>query len=327
MTLLLRQKAIKSLEFVTLFVEYLNDNIDTEYKLKPLLAIIDEILEEFYQHSYWGYSLPNYLSAAHNTHPNYAEYLNDRHTLTVEEMNDIFDMMDDDKRFYYDKNYIEDLYIRYLSLDKVQENRREELAKKLARKKILLIAPGKSSVDEKDKLIEFATHNDVVVVSVNYDYPYVSTDYIFISNLRRFRELDKDKRSKCIVTSNISGDKIYLQTDYSELLNGSEMVQDNAGLMAIRFFQLCGVKSIYVAGMDGYSHETKSNFGDSRMAFIAKNAVLDEMNIGISMVLGEYSKEVDIQFLTRKKYVTKGVLKDTMDSNDIEKDIGAILND
>ena len=79
-----------------LFVQYLNDNADGNYDIKPLLSIIDEILNEFYQRNYWGYSLPNYLSATHNAHPNYAGYLDDKKTLTVENMNEIFDMMDED---------------------------------------------------------------------------------------------------------------------------------------------------------------------------------------------------------------------------------------
>lgn len=98
-----------------LFVQYLNDNADSNYDIKPLLSIIDEILNEFYQRNYWGYSLPNYLSAAHNAHPNYAGYLDDKKTLTVENMNEIFDMMDEDKKVSYDKNYIEELYLRYMA--------------------------------------------------------------------------------------------------------------------------------------------------------------------------------------------------------------------
>ena len=66
-----------------LFVQYLNDNADGNYDIKPLLSIIDEILNAFYQRNYWGYSLPNYLSAAHNAHPNYAGYLDDKKTLGI----------------------------------------------------------------------------------------------------------------------------------------------------------------------------------------------------------------------------------------------------
>ena len=70
-----------------LFVQYLNENVCNKYDIKPLLSIIDEILNEFYQRNYWGYSLPNYLSAAHSAHPNYAGYLDDKKTLTIENMN------------------------------------------------------------------------------------------------------------------------------------------------------------------------------------------------------------------------------------------------
>lgn len=87
-----------------LFVEYLNENAGKNYKLKPILTLIDEILNEFYQRNYWGYSLPNYISASHNAHPNYAGYLDDKKTLTFEDMNSIFDMMDDEKKSLLTKN-------------------------------------------------------------------------------------------------------------------------------------------------------------------------------------------------------------------------------
>ena len=92
-----------------LFVEYLNDNCGTEYNIKPLLKIIDDIINGFYQKNYWGYSLPNYISASHNAHPNYASYLDDKKTLTVENINEIFDMMDSEKSVEFDKEYIEEL--------------------------------------------------------------------------------------------------------------------------------------------------------------------------------------------------------------------------
>ncbi|HAQ2201214.1 TPA: 3-hydroxy-3-methylglutaryl-CoA lyase, partial [Enterococcus faecium] len=150
-----------------LFVEYLNDNAGKKYQLKPLLYIIDEILNSFYQKSYWGYSLPNYISAVHNAHPNYASYLSYKNTLTIEAMNEIFEMMDEEKKVSYDKQYIEDLYYKYMETGKIQEEYMEELRKFLSDKKILLIAPGKSSVDEVERIKEFVTKEEVVIISVN----------------------------------------------------------------------------------------------------------------------------------------------------------------
>lgn len=286
-----------------LFVEYLNENSDGQYVLKPLLTIIDEILNGFYQRNPWGYSLPNYLSAAHNAHPNYAGYLDDKKTLTVEDMNEIFDMMDEEKRLSYDKEYIEEVYLRYMATGQVQEAHKTELKDRLAGKKILLIAPGKSSVDEMGNIVGFAGKDNVVSISVNFDYPGVDTDFIFLSNLRRFRELDTNKRSKCIVTSNIPADNVYLQTKYKDLLTDIEAVKDNAGLMAIKFLMDYGVKEIYLAGFDGYAHDARENYGDSQMAFITRNAVLDAMNEGMMAVLNQYSKEVCLHFLTEEKHV------------------------
>lgn len=287
-----------------LFVEYLNENAGKNYQLKPILTLIDEILNDFYQRNYWGYSLPNYISASHNAHPNYAGYLDDKKTLTFEDMNNIFDAMDEEKKVSYDKEYIETLYVKYMATGKVQEEHKDELKEKLKSKTILLIAPGKSSIEEKNKIINLASNGRVVVISINYAYSEYDPDFVFISNLRRFRELGIDDKSKCIVTSNIPADGVYIQTKYRDLLNKEEAVKDNAGLMAIQFLSNYGAEKIYLAGFDGYSHDIRENYGNSEMAFITRNAVLDAMNAGMSKVLKEYKKQIDIEFLTTPKFVT-----------------------
>jgi len=289
-----------------LFVEYLNDNFEKQYKIKPLLRIIDDILNKFYHENYWGYSLPNYLSAKHNAHPNYAGYLSDKNTLTFEDIDEIFEMMSPDKLVTFDKNYIEQLYVLYMEKEKLQTGREELLKNALSGKKVLLIAPGKSSYIERNKICAFANNKGVVTISVNFNYDYCSCDYIFISNLRRFKELNRECKSKCIVTSNIPYDGVYYQTDYKELLNNEEFVTDNAGLMAIKLLISFGVDEIYLAGFDGYSHETKENYIDDKMAVVAKNAILDKMNYGMNIILNEFSKRTSIHFLTSKKHLEAG---------------------
>ena len=280
-----------------LFTEYLNENEDVKYNLKPLLNIVDEILDDFHKRNYWGYNLPNYISAKNNAHPDYASFLDDKNTLTVEDMENIFQLMDDDKKVGYDKKYIEELYTRYLANSRVQEEHKDELVQKLRCKKVILVAPGRSSVDEREKI----ENEDGVVISVNFDYP--SSDYIFLSNLRRFRDLSEDKYEKCIVTSNIISDKVYMQTKYRDLLNNVESVRDNAGLMAIKFLMNYDVSEILLAGFDGYSHDSKENYADKKMELITRNAVLDAMNEGMETVLGEYKKSIKISFLTSPKHV------------------------
>lgn len=286
-----------------LFVEYLNENAGANYSLTPLLTIIDEILNEFYQQNYWGYSLPNYLSAMYNLHPDYARYLDDKKTLTVESINKIFDTMDKEKKFSYDKVYIEDIYQKYMTAGKVQEEHKSELKNILKHKKVLLIAPGKSSYDEQSKIIKFSKDNNIITIGVNFEYPVISSDYIFLSNLRRYRELKMQNKNNCIVTSNIPDENVYLQIKYHELINKEEAVKDNAGMMAIKFLIMYEVKEIYLAGFDGYSHDVNENYGDTNMAFTTKNIILDAMNKGMCNVLKEFSKKTKIKFLTTPKYI------------------------
>ncbi|MDD4850677.1 MAG: 3-hydroxy-3-methylglutaryl-CoA lyase, partial [Gemmiger sp.] len=284
-----------------LFVDYLNENAGKHYHLKPLLIIIDEILNEFYQRNYWGYSLPNYISAAHNAHPNYAGYLDDKKTLTIKDINEIFDMMDEDKKVSFDKPYIEELYIQYMTTGKVQDEHKADLQKTLKGKRILLIAPGRSSVDEANKIKEYASQCDVITMSVNFMYEGVDLDFVFLSNLRRFRELGEHR--KCIVTSNIPSEGVYYQTPYRDLLNAEEAVRDNAGLMAIKFLSEYAVEGIYLAGFDGYSHDERENYGNSEMAFVTKNVVLDAMNLGMTKVLKQFANEINIHFLTIPRHI------------------------
>lgn len=286
-----------------LFVEYMNDYVDSRYRLKPILTIIDDVLNKFYQENYWGYSLPNYLSASHNAHPNYAGYLDDKKTLTVENIHDIFNMMEPEKKSVFDKKYIEELYVQYMASGQVYEEHLNELKEKLNGKRVLIIAPGKSVEDEKEKVKEFGSQGDVVSISVNFDYPHYDADFIFLSNLRRFREIDKSKRVKMIVTSNIPDCGVYLRTKYTKLLNEIEAVKDNAGMMLIKYLITMGVKEIYLAGMDGYSHDAYENYAEHSMAIITRKAVLNAMNAGMSHMLKEYSEEVDIKFLTQPKFV------------------------
>jgi 4-hydroxy 2-oxovalerate aldolase len=280
-----------------LFTEYLNENHGSDYKLKPLLTIVDDILDGFYKKNNWGYSLPNYISAKNNAHPNYAGFLDDKKTLTVEDMENIFLLMDEDKKVSFDKMYIEELYTKYLATGRVQEEHKDELLEKLKGKKVVLVAPGRSSVDEREKIIS----QNAVLISVNFDYP--SSDFVFLSNLRRYKELTEDSYAKSIVTSNVTSDRIYMQIKYSDLLNSVETVKDNAGLMAIKFLIGYGVEEIMLAGFDGYSHETKDNYADNHMEFVTGDVLLDAMNEGMEIMLKKYSKKIKISFLTTPKYV------------------------
>ena len=288
-----------------LFLNYLNENYDKKYEIRPIVRIIDKSIDGFFKRNSWGYSLTNYLSAIYNTHPNYSNFLIDKNTLNIEEIDSVLKMMKDEKRVYYDEEYIENLYLEFLSSGKVFEKHRNEFENTVQKKRVMLIAPGKSSYDKRELIEQYAKNNDLVVISVNHDYSYYSVDYIFLSNLRRYREIDSAYYSKCIVTSNIPVKDAYMQTDYHALLNENTYVRDNAGLMAIKFLVGFGVNEIILAGFDGYSHDYNENYADQSLLMITKNAMIDAMNAGMSNAIKKFSEHIKLYFLTNSKFVTE----------------------
>lgn len=289
-----------------LFVEYLNQIYGKKYQIEPLLVIIDQILQKFYRENYWGYSLSNYLSAKYNVHPDYAKYLTDKQTLNVEDMDHIFLMMKSSEKVVFNSEYIEKLYISYMGKTDDETLDKKDYGKDFYKQEVLLIAPGASSRTEKDKIINYAARHRVISISVNFDYSFCKTDFIFLSNLRRYEALDEVEKERCIVTSNIPVTQVFAKIKYKDLLNRNEFVRDNAGLMLIKYMIHSGARKVVLAGMDGYGKELAETYLDEEMSFPIKVTGAAKKNEGMTEILREFSESIEIEFLTEQRYVYLG---------------------
>jgi len=287
-----------------LFIEYLNDTNGGKYKSKPLLQIIDQVLNNIYLSSYWGYSLPHYISAKHNCHPNYASYLADKDTLTIEDISNILSGIDENKRNHLDKVYVDNLYLNYQAHKINDSVVKDKLTEIFKGKTVIAIAPGSSINVDSDKIVKETDMTDTITVSVNFKPNKLRSDYVFVSNIRRYEELKDKAENKLIVTSNIKSDSnVEYIINYIDLLNEIQAVRDNAGLMLIKLMINLGVKSIKLAGYDGYSYEAYTSYAEKDMAFIKRNDVVDALNEGMKRMLSEFSKQIKIEFITKTKYV------------------------
>lgn len=282
-----------------LFLNYLNRKYSTRYIIKPILQIMDEVISYFYNERPWGYSLPNYLSAVHLIHPNYAKFLTEKSSLLLDDMDNIFSMMDSEKAVEYNEEYIKELYTKYMSNDSLNNDRLAEVKERFAGKKVLLIAPGRTATTEAEKIKEIIKQESPIVISINHEYTKIDTDYIFISNIRRFKQLNKTAYPRTISTSNIKCNDTFLSVDYYKLLNGIDVVRDNAGLMAIKFLiDFVGVDGIYLAGIDGYTENPKLNYETEDMTIFIDSYSAEQKNRGLKSVIDECRKKVDIAFVT-----------------------------
>ncbi|MDD6157378.1 MAG: aldolase catalytic domain-containing protein [Lachnospiraceae bacterium] len=278
-----------------LFMEHLNCSCGKSYKIDFVLKTIDEILNRFYEENYWGYSLANYLSGTYNIHPNYASFLEEKNKLTLQNISDIFALMDSDKKWEFDKEYIKDIYLEYLG--KGLEDS-DKLIKSWQGKEILIIGPGRSAEVEREKVCQFAREHSVIAFSLNFIYSYLDVDYIFVSNVRRYHEMKQKPYQKLIVTSNIDDSKVQHRLDYTMLMNDFELIADNAGMMLLKYLVDSKAKKIWLAGIDGYSYNMDDNYINNDMTINIRKCDIKQMNSEMKKLISNLSEYAEIEFLT-----------------------------
>lgn len=286
-----------------LYVEYLNDTRDTKYQSVILLRIIDEILMPIYNRNYWGFSLPYYVSAVNGCHPNYASFLDERKTLTIENMDHIMKKISNEEKSIYNVTYIQQLYLDFMTREKIYEERDKHFEALVEGNNVLLVAPGSSLNEQADRLTECIERNHPIIIAINFVYEKLGEDFVFISNIRRFQELDGAQGRKVIVTSNITSNDVYMKLDYVAHVSEDESVRDNAGLMLINYLSKKNVKKIFLAGFDGFSTDLEQNYIDSGMAQIANKDTIEKINVGLCKMLKKYAAIVPIEFVTDSKYI------------------------
>jgi len=284
-----------------LFIDYLNEKFNKEYKNEFIIKIIDEILNDIYKVTPWGYSLSYYLSAVNKCHPNYATYLSDKNTLNADDISKILSTILDTKKNNYDASYIESLYTNYQSQVLTVHSDAINKIKDLLKKPVLLLFPGSSIETEIDKLQDLYKYT---VIAINFYSEKFKIDYVFVSNKRRYNELQKHTPLIPIIsTSNIKSSNSMYEIPYNILLNTNEKVKDNAGLMCIKLLINAQIEEVYVAGFDGYSFTDESDFAfnDEYMQINAHN--INATNQALNYVVQEFSKDIKIKSITSERYI------------------------
>ena len=285
-----------------LFAEYMNENYDTNYKIEPMLEIMDEYLNEIHKTKFWGYSLPLYLSAINGCHPNYAIQLAEKDTLTVKSFNELLKSIPQDQKAKFSKDRVEQYYRQY------QENYMDDkatiarLTEEIGKKTVVILAPGKRLIDQKEEVLKVCQREDTVVIAVNFTADGFDPDYIFSSNMRRFAKIQGNTGIKCITTSNM---KDCTQSDYvvnfSSYTSAEPEIIDNAGLMLLKLLKAVGVNHVMLAGMDGYSAYSGSNYINKTLEHdFSKEA--ERRNQLISAEMRELKKQFKLTFITPTRY-------------------------
>lgn len=287
-----------------LIANYLNEHNNASYEIEPLLEIVDEHIVKIKREYEWGYSVPYYLAAINGCHPNYAAYLSGKNTLNVQCISAILHMIEPEHRSLFDKKLIEEKYLQFQSHEINDKDAVARLASCISNRNVLLLAPGESITLNAEKIFGIAKNDDCVVISTSFVPEFIDTDFVFLSNLRRYNTTfnPAKKEINLIHTSNIKVPEEAIQVNYSSLLNSDDRVRDNSSLMLLNLLMKLKPAKIFIAGMDGYSVD-RTNYYQDRLTMEHERDEIEELNNSISKRLKQLRNQLNIQFVTPTLYV------------------------
>lgn len=284
-----------------LFAEYMNEVYGTDYKIEPMLEIMDEYLEDVYKDKFWGYSLPMYLSASNGCHPNYAIYLQNRHALTVKSFSEILKNIPEDKKPQFSKENAEYFYRQYLDNHIDDSEAIEALKKETEGRNILVLAPGSSLRKNEEELKAFIEEKNPLIFAVNFDSTEYPIDYIFSSNMKRFTGIQNETERQCIITSNMREASRYkYMVNFASYQGDDSEIIDNAGVMILKLLASAGVAKVSIAGMDGYSAQDDVNYFDKKLEYDFQG--LESRNTLIANEIKNISRKMACEFITPTVY-------------------------
>ena len=285
-----------------LFASYLNRNYDKSYNVDAFLDVMDEHLKPIFAEHFWGYSLPFYLSARYNCHPNYAGYFADKNTLSNKSMRQLLASLPTEVKNHYSadlaEKYYQEFQMKYVDDSEVLSKLKDEIGGR----EVLILAPGKTLIEHKEAIQDFITEEKPVIIAINVACNLYGSDYLFCASEKRLKEIVVPNGCKLIVSSNIDQEAVAMRINYASYLGEEDLVADNPALMVIRLMIAIGVKRIMVAGLDGYSALAEDNYYDPMLALGTSISVKMQKNELIRKELKLLRSRADVSFLTPSKY-------------------------
>ena len=286
-----------------LMANYLNSHQNHRYEIEPLLEIIDEYIAKIKANTDWGYTVPHYLAAINGCHPNYAAYLSSKQRLTIKNISTILRSIEKEKRSLFNKELAEKKYLEFQSREIDDKQSLEILKNQFEGKNVLVLAPGPSINEHKEDIFKIVEQKKCLTISVGFVPLFMDCDYTFISNLKRYHTTfnPSNKKINLIYTSNLDineGNRLIV--NYSSLLSENDLIMDNTAIMLLNLLIKLNPKSVYLAGLDGYS-EKGNNFYQERLSMSNPDNAKD-LNKAMALRIKEISSSLSISFLTPSLY-------------------------
>lgn len=295
---------------IELIAMHLNSVYNKNYHISQILEAIDVNIMDFYKPATWGYNMFYYLAASNDCHPTYVSDLMNKRTLSVKSINEILSKLQGEKKLLYDKEYIEQLYKQYQDIDVDDTEDLAILEKEFACREVLIVGPGNNVKKQKDKIEAFIKEKKPIVVFINFIEEELHTDYLFLSNSKRYVQLatklsQQFNDFKVIATSNVTktSGRFDFTLKYSSLLDEKAEIIDNSFIMLLKVMEKIKVSDVSLAGFDGYIGGRKQNYINPNMEYSFSVKQAADLNQYVSDTLKQIKKRMNISFITDSLYL------------------------
>ncbi len=296
-----------------LMAQYMNKKLGAEFDINELLDLIDTVIVAAQEKTTWGYSIPYFIAGMHNAHTFNVKQLLKRHNLKSKDLRGIIEKLDDVQKKAYDYTLLEKLYVEYFDQPVDDSETVAKLTAAFQGKKILLLAPGKSVNDSQMEIETFINEERPVVIDVNNLINGYQADYIFYSGSVRYQNLQYQDYSavgkpKIILSSNIKSfaceDEMIV--DYRSLIKYGWVNIDSSAILLLRLLIKCGVKEVYIAGLDGYKSFGQAFYDNELDTGLDEKSRIEHTNDNLSMMkdIMENNPNFVMHFLTDSVYKT-----------------------
>ena len=296
-----------------LVMQYMMDKLGYSYDIDALLDVIDNYMENIRTRCEWGYSTPFFIAGCYSAHVNNIAYLKQKNSIRSRDIRYILNKIGAVKRKRYDYDLLESTYVDYLKSEIDDSASMERLNKAIGGRNVLVLAPGRTVTDFAEKITEHIRENDPVVIAINFIPEGFETDYLYLSNVRRYSYWAGQPSFggvKKILTSNIM-----TQSERDEIVSFTRLIKcgfphvDNSALMLLRLLDQLGAGAIAIAGMDGFSpNKSESNYVDSRIETVNTYEKPMEINREVTEMLRDFMQtrksKMPVTFVTPSRYAS-----------------------
>ncbi|MFN3917688.1 MAG: aldolase catalytic domain-containing protein [Flavobacteriales bacterium] len=248
----------------------------TEKKLNPsvLLEIIQQYVEPLKKHYGWGYNYMYMLSGLQNIHPSYCQYLSEGNRLTVKQISGILASIPAEYRSKFNKDVLQKVMQGFLANE---DSKGEDIPvfSLPEQSTVIVVARGSSVAKNIDTLTHFAKSEGLLVLECNHTklLEDLSSRILVLFNKMRLHEYISTNANSDITiltgekTFDLKGKNNVMSFPYKigtfEIGKDEISIPDfEAGQFALALAGLMGVKTIYLAGFDGYETEERNKIMD-----------------------------------------------------------------